>query len=167
MSDEEKEKQKGEIASMYPFNVMRPFTDLWEELQRGVFLPWEQRPWIFPRGLLTPERWARTPLVDLIDKGDRFVVRAETLGFSKEDLKIEITPNTIEISGETKQETRKEEDKYRLFERSYASIHRKLSFPEKVKPKEATATLKDGVLELEVPKAVPTREEDKHQIKIK
>jgi HSP20 family protein len=167
MSDEEKEKRRGEIAPWYPFDAMRSFNDLWEDLQRGTLWPWEHRPWMFPRGVLAPERWTRTPPVDLIDKGDRFIVRADVPGLLKEDLKIEITKNTLEISGETKHETTQEEDKYKIFERSYTSIHRRLSFPEKVKPDEAAATLKNGVLELEVPKAAPTKDEDKHQVRVK
>ena len=166
MSEEEREKRSREIEPWYPFDAMRSFTDLWGELQRGTLWPWERRPWLFPRGMLA-ERWTRTPLVDLIDKGDMFIVRADVPGLAKEDLKIEITRNSVEISGEARHETNQEKDKYRIFERNYASMHRRFSFPEKVKPDEATATLKNGVLELEVPKAAPSKEEDKHQVEIK
>jgi HSP20 family protein len=121
---------------------------------------------MIPRRMFTPEQWTKTPLVDLIDSGEAFIVRAETPGLSKEDLRIEITSDSIEISGESKQEKQKEEDRYKVYERSYTSIHRKLAFPEKVKAKEAKASLKNGVLEIEIPKVYPSKKEDKYQVTI-
>jgi HSP20 family protein len=163
MTEEDNERRK-DLAHRYPLDVMRPFTDFWDELQRNMLWPWESRPWMTPRRLFTPEQWTKTPLADMIDRGDTFIVRTETPGLTKEELKIEITQDAIEISGESKQE--KEEDNYRVYERSYTSIHRRLTFPEKVKVKEATAILKNGVLEVEIPKVLPSKKEDKYQVKI-
>jgi hypothetical protein len=51
-------------------------------------------------------------------------------------------------------------------ERTYSRIHRSLAFPEEVIPDRAEATLKDGLLEVRIPKKTPT-EVKKHKVEIK
>src|SRR5213593_3327743 len=51
----------------------------------------------------------REPLVDLIDKGSEFVVRAELPGVAKEDVDLTVTADGIEIRAETNR-SREEED---------------------------------------------------------
>jgi len=128
--------------------------DRWfDEVRRGI----EERFW----GPLA--RWGeaglrvRQPLVDLIDEGSEFVVRAEMPGIAKEDVDLTVAPHGIEIRAETDR-SRKEEDKeYYFQERSYQTLRRSLSFPEEVKADLVAATLKDGVLEIRVPKKEPTQ----------
>jgi HSP20 family protein len=105
----------------------------------------------------------RQPLVDLADNGEEYVVKAELPGIKREDLKIEITENGIEISGETKTE-QKEEDKdkgYLKRERRYASFFRSLPLPDAVLTDKAEAELKDGVLTVKLPKAAPPEKKTK------
>ena len=128
--------------------------DRWfDDVRRGI----EERFW----GPLA--RWGesglrvRQPLVDLIDEGPEFVVRAEMPGVSKDDVDLSVTPRGIEIRAETDR-SREENDKaYYFQERSYQALRRSLSFPEEVKADLAAATLKDGVLEVRVPKKEPTQ----------
>src|SRR3989449_8222625 len=100
----------------------------------------------------------REPLVDLIDKGSEFVVRAELPGVSKEDVDLTVTADGIEIRAETNRSREEHEKNYQYRERTYQALHRVLSFPEEVKADLAAATLKDGVLEVRVPKKEPTPE---------
>src|SRR5438128_2291949 len=100
----------------------------------------------------------REPLVDLIDKGSEFVVRAELPGVSKEDVDLTVTADAIEIHAETNRSREENEKNYQYRERTYEALHRVLSFPEEVKVDLASATLKDGVLEVRVPKKEPTKE---------
>jgi len=100
----------------------------------------------------------REPLVDLIDKGSEFVVRAELPGVSKEDVDLTVTADAIEIHAETNRSRKENEKNYQYRERTYQALHRVLSFPEEVKADLASATLKDGVLEVRVPKKEPTPE---------
>ena len=100
----------------------------------------------------------RQPLVDLIDKGSEFVVRAELPGVSKEDVDLTVTADAIEIHAETNRSRKENEKNYQYRERTYQALHRLLSFPEEVKADLASATLKDGVLEVRVPKKEPTPE---------
>src|SRR5437870_11784791 len=105
-----------------------------------------------------PSFQVREPLVDLIDKGSEFVVRAELPGVAKEDVDLTVTPDGIEIRAEANRSREEKEKNYQYRERTYQALHRVLSLPEEVKAELASATLKDGVLEVRVPKKEPTPE---------
>jgi len=130
--------------------------DRWFDTFRRSF---EERFWGGPLG-----RWSdsglrvREPLVDLVDKGSEFVVRAELPGVAKEDVDLTVTNDGIEIRAETKRSREGEEKNYQYRERTYQALQRVLGFPEEVKADLAAATLKDGVLEVRVPKKEPTSE---------
>src|SRR5437899_5241256 len=100
----------------------------------------------------------REPLVDLIDKGSEYVVRAEVPGVSKEDVDLTVTSDGTEIRAQTKRSREEDEKDYYYSERTYQALQRVLSFPEEVKADLASATLKDGLLEVRVPKKQPTPE---------
>src|SRR5713226_10333971 len=85
----------------------------------------------------------REPLVDLIDKGSEFVVRAELPGVAKDDVDLTVTDDGIEIRAETNRSREEKEKNYEYRERPYQALHRVLSFPEEVKADLASATLKD------------------------
>ena len=105
----------------------------------------------------------RAPLVDLADNGKEYVVKAEVPGLNKDDLIIEVTENSVEISGETKAEE-KEEDKSKGYirrERRYSSFYRSLPLPESVLTDKVDAELKDGVLTVKLPKAAPPEKKTK------
>jgi HSP20 family protein len=167
MSEREDEKREREIEPWYPSDVFRAFDEMWRDFRRSFWKPWERR-LQEPRRELAPREWTRAPLVDMVDEGDLYVLNAELPGLSKEDIDIEVTSDTIEITGKTERERKEEEEKYRLYEISYSKIHRRLAFPEEVKPGEAEAYLRNGVLEIRIPKKEPTPppEEEKHKIEI-
>jgi len=100
----------------------------------------------------------REPLVDLVDKGSELVVRAELPGLAKEDVDLTVTDDGIEIRAETNRSREEKEKNYEYRERTYQALQRVLSFPEEVKADLASATLKDGILEVRVPKEEPTPE---------
>jgi len=99
----------------------------------------------------------RQPLVDLIDEGSEFVVRTEMPGVAKEDVDLTVAPRGIEIRAATDRSREEKDKEYYCQERSYQALRRSLSFPEEIKTDLAAATLKDGVLEVRVPKREPTQ----------
>jgi len=100
----------------------------------------------------------REPLVDLIDKGSEFVVRAELPGVAKEDVDLTVTPDGIEIRAEANRSREEKEKNYYYQERTYQALQRALKFPAEVQADLAAANLKDGVLEVRIPKKEPTTE---------
>lgn len=99
---------------------------------------------------LTPHKWA--PAVDVTANDDAYIVRADIPGVKKEDLKVDITNNTLTIKGERKKEEKIEEDKYVLIERSYGSFSRSFTLPPNVDVAKIKANYDNGVLDLILPK---------------
>jgi len=95
--------------------------------------------------------WA--PPVDIFEKDDHLVIRAEIPGVRKEDMDVGIENGVLTLHGERKQETEvKEETAYRM-ERVYGTFTRSFTLPTTVDSARVRATYKDGVLEVTVPKA--------------
>ena len=130
--------------------------DRWFDSIRQSF---EERFWGSPLSRLRgSDVEVREPLVDLIDQGSEFVVRAELPGVAKEDVDVTVTADGVEIQARTDRSREEKEKGYTYQERTYRAFERTLSFPEAVKADLAAATLKDGVLEVRVPKEAPTPE---------
>jgi len=166
MSEEKRKDEEKEIVPWYPSDMFRAFDEMWRDFRRDYWGPKGRR--LFgPRWGISPREDVRVPLVDLADEGDHYVINAEVPGLSKEDIKIEITDNAIEISGRAEKEHREERDKYKVYERSYSSIHRRLEFPDEVKPEETSASLSNGVLTIKVPKEKLEQKERKHTVNIR
>jgi HSP20 family protein len=93
------------------------------------------------------------PAVDVLESKDSYLIRAELPGLKKEDIKVEVKDGTLVLSAERKSEKPAEGVEYRHLERVNAKFWRSFSLPETVKHDGIEATYKDGVLEINVPKA--------------
>lgn len=143
-------------AWLNPMSILADMDRLFDEFRTE----WENT-FLTPRAFTS--ELIRQPLIDLADNGKEYVLKAEVPGINKEDLNIEVTENSIEISGETKTEE-KEEDKekgYLRRERRYAKFYRSLPLPEAVVADKAEAELKDGILTVKLPKAAPPEKKSK------
>jgi HSP20 family protein len=112
---------------------------------------------IFAR-LGTPERAgegvAWMPKIDVKRTGDDVTVHAELPGIDPDEVEIELTDNVLTIRGERKSEEEKEGEGWLVRETSYGSFERSLTIPEGVDPSAITASYKDGILDVHVPKAL-------------
>jgi HSP20 family protein len=115
----------------------------------------------FPRGWLRPFGWERPllgetegwrPAVDLVDREDAFLVRAEIPGVDKKDLDISISDSTLTIKGKTHREKEEEKGDYYRCEVSRGSFSRTVTLPAVVDTSKAEAEYKDGLLTLKIPK---------------
>jgi len=164
-----KEKKKmGEIAPWRPKDYLQDMDGLFRDSLGGfgsmlapIAASWA-RPWL-PLFELAE---VREPTTDLVDAGREYRVRAEIPGIPKDNLNITVAASGIEIEGEAKKDTEEEKEGFVRRERSYSRIHRSLEFPEDVIPDRAEATIKDGLLEVRIPKKTPT-DLKKHKIQIK
>jgi len=93
---------------------------------------------------------------DVLDEGDHYVINAELPGVTKEDIKLSISDNNVEISAEHKEEKEEKKKNYVRKERRAFSYHRSLPLPEKVDSSKAKAKLNNGILSVEIPKINPT-----------
>ncbi len=94
--------------------------------------------------------WA--PPVDIFEKHDQLVIRAEIPGVQKDDVDVRIENGVLTLHGERKQEAEFEEEKAYRMERVYGTFTRTFSLPTTVDSAKVTATYRDGVLEVSIPK---------------
>jgi HSP20 family protein len=94
--------------------------------------------------------WA--PQVELFERGNNIVVRAELPGLNKDDVDVEVDDDALIIRGERHNDVEEEQEGYYRSERSYGSFYRAIPLPEGVDPNACNATFKDGVLEVTLQK---------------
>jgi HSP20 family protein len=115
----------------------------------------------FPRPYAMEEEGtiSRTPLVDMVDRGDRYNLRLEIPGIDKDKIQLNATEDAIEISGEQSEEESNEDKghNYIYNERSYKSFYRSIPIPEEILPSKITARMNNGILQIEIPKKAPSR----------
>ncbi|MGN8969410.1 Hsp20/alpha crystallin family protein [uncultured Intestinimonas sp.] len=99
---------------------------------------------------------------DIRDAGDRFVLEAELPGFNKEDIKLDVKDGILTISAQHDENKDEKDDKgsYIRRERRYGSFTRSFDVTG-VDEEHITASYNNGVLELNLPKAVPVVPEAK------
>jgi HSP20 family protein len=173
-------KKREEVRTLVPTRIddkgryeqrsMR-LNDVFDNFRReieGAMNPWSSMfDWRFPRetGMLRPYATeeegtlSRTPLVDMVDKGDSYHLRLEIPGIDKDKIQLNATDDSIEISGEQSEEERGEDrtHNYIYNERSYKSFYRSIPMPEEILPSKITAKMNNGILKVDVPKKTPSR----------
>jgi HSP20 family protein len=139
---------KGEIERMpravSPFERMdRMFDDFFG---RGWL-----RPFRFERPALAEFDW-NLPKVDVVDREAEIVVRAEVPGVKKEDIEVSVSGDVLTIKGESKHEEKEEKGDYWRSEITRGSFSRTLQLPAAVDEDKVKAEMKDGLLQLTLPK---------------
>jgi HSP20 family protein len=97
--------------------------------------------------------------VEAFARGDDLVVRAELPGIDPEkDVDITLEQGVLTIRGERRQEEQDRGEQYFRSERRYGAFQRQLVLPEGTNAEDITASYKDGILEVVVPKAARDRQ---------
>lgn len=104
--------------------------------------------------------------IDLIDKEDHLLLRAEVPGIKKENLEISASEDSITIKGEHKHSSEEKAENYFRSERRYGTFIRTIALPVEIKPDAIDAILKDGILEVKMPKK-EIKKSKKVQISVK
>lgn len=99
---------------------------------------------------LTSGSW---PKVDISETDTSYVIKADLPGMDKKDVAISVENGVLTITGEKTDEHKREKGKYYHLERSYGKFCRTFSLPDGVDAEKITASMKNGVLELEVLKS--------------
>jgi HSP20 family protein len=94
-------------------------------------------------------RW--NPAVNVYQDKDRFTVVVELPGLKKEEIEISLHDDTLTIAGERKREESSEQEF--LTERLYGKFQRSLTLPTAVDAEKVKASYKNGLLQVELPKA--------------
>jgi HSP20 family protein len=92
--------------------------------------------------------------LNVAETPNAFVVEAVVPGIKEDDLDITLQDNVLTITGETRQEHQEgEKPHFHRVERRYGRVSRTISFPTAVQAEAVQATLNNGILHLEIPKA--------------
>ena len=133
------------MASIQRFD---PFTDLVDDLFKGFLV----RPLAFEGRANGGTELVRTK-VDVAEKNGAYLVSAELAGVKKEDIHVSIDGAQVTIEAEVKREKEANKDERVLHtERVYGKVSRSFTLPQEVEEARAEAKLRDGVLELTLPK---------------
>ncbi|MBZ2187441.1 MAG: Hsp20/alpha crystallin family protein [Bryobacter sp.] len=108
------------------------------------------------------EAWA--PTIDIDRSNGTMVISAELPGLKKEDVKVEVTAESVVIQGERKQEKEEDREGYHRWERSYGHFYRAIPLPDGAQTDLIQADLKDGVLKVSIP--VPETAKTSRQVPV-
>jgi len=109
----------------------------------------------------------RAPLVDLIDKGDKYLIIADLPGYEKNNIEIQLNKDTLLLITQKKTENEKTNHEYLHRERAYSSNERVINFAEEIDPSKVEAKMNNGVLEVVAHKKEPNPEEQMRRIELK
>jgi HSP20 family protein len=100
---------------------------------------------------LLPEQGGWSPLVDIEEGDDAYVIEAELPGVKEKDVNIELVGNELAISGEIKERERK--GTLRRQTRRTGRFEYRVTLPDQMDAEKIEAKLTDGVLTVRVPKS--------------
>ncbi|MEN9481695.1 MAG: hypothetical protein RLZZ298_3090 [Pseudomonadota bacterium] len=122
---------------------------------------------LMPRAWMRPMAWhwplwndqieeqlksIRVPQMDVVDRDKEILIRVEVPGVEKKDIDISVSDSTLSIKGSCKRQAEEEKDNYYRCEISQGNFSRSMALPSGVDSSKISASLKDGVLEVCLPK---------------
>jgi len=125
-----------------PMGLLKEVNKLLEE----NFHPWAGK----DTSNIDTSQWI--PAVDIKEEDLRFVILADLPGIDKKDLNISMENNILTIKGQRESETNSEHDHYSRIERVRGSFYRRFSLPDSANNENIQAKIKNGVLEIIIPK---------------
>ena len=109
-------------------------------------------------GSIIDQRTSWRPRFEVLNTETTYCIRAELPGMSKKDINIELENNVLTLSGERKWN---ETDDNNYSEFSYGKFLRSFDLPEDVKENNIKASMKDGILAIQVPRLEKVKPEVK------
>jgi len=103
---------------------------------------------------------------DVIDEGNQFRVKMDVPGIKKNEVSLNVTDSSLEVSAEHKEESEEKKKNYLRKERSQVSFYRSLPLSEKINADKVIANLTDGVLDITLPKSKPTETQKKKTVSV-
>jgi len=106
-----------------------------------------------------------SPAIDVLDRKDEMVLQADLPGLTEKDIEITVQDGVLTVRGQRKEEKEtKEGEEYYCCERWSGSFSRTLTLPPGINADKVSASFKNGVLEVHLPKA---KEAEGKKIEIK
>jgi HSP20 family protein len=136
-----------------PSDLFQSLHDTMDRLTRDLGF---MQAWPFERqaGPAADLRWI--PDLEVQERDGLLHVRADLPGLGKDDVKVEIADGVLTLEGERTHTADEKKDGYYRTERAYGRFSRRIALPEGADPDTASASFKDGVLEVTVQMPKPS-----------
>jgi HSP20 family protein len=106
----------------------------------------------------------RIPVVDVIDSGNEYIVKAELPGLKKENVQIEVWTNELLLTAKSEVEKEERGKTYLHRERAFSTFRRRIGFGESIDTEKVSANMAEGILEIKLPKLEPKPEKKPKKI---
>ena len=145
--------RKGAGAGTVPARSQDWFSDvdrLFDSFfNRGALFPFRRE---LPAWSALPTLETKIPRVDVVERDNEILVRAELPGVEKDKVDVSLTDDSVTIKAETRTEQKEEKGNYYRCEITQGSYARTVALPALINTEQAKASFKDGLLELTLPK---------------
>ncbi|MEB3160646.1 MAG: Hsp20/alpha crystallin family protein [Synechocystis sp.] len=141
------------MMSIIRYNPLREIDTLQRQMNQlfdEVFLPTER----------SGDRLAFSPMAELTENDEAYVLKVELPGIKPEELDIQASKDSISIMGERQDTRESESDGFRRTEFRYGKFHRVIPIPGMIQNTDVKADYEAGILTLTLPKA----EESKNKV---
>lgn len=119
-----------------------------DEWMDQFFSPLFADDWMKDRWLDTGKTWA--PAMNIHESKDGYMVETELPGVDRDNIDVDVENNYLVIKGEKKSFNEDKRKDYHHVERTHGSFYRSVALPEDVDKEKVSATLKDGVLTVDL-----------------
>ncbi len=103
------------------------------------------------------------PDVDIKEMDNELIILMDLPGIEKEDITLKLTEDRLEVKAEKREEDEEEGENYYSVERTFKGFRRVIDLPTFVDPDDASASFKNGVLEV---RATKTEEDEGNTLEI-
>jgi HSP20 family protein len=140
-----------------PFGEMTRMERDMEDMLGRFFGGW-------PRLRREAENMGWSPAIDVVDRKDELLLRADLPGLTEKDIDITVQDGVLSVQGQRKEEKETKEEDYYCSERWSGSFYRSLTLPTGINADKISASFKNGVLEVHLPK---TKQAEGKKVEVK
>jgi HSP20 family protein len=103
----------------------------------------------------------RAPAADIAEKDKEYEITAELPGIDEKNVEVALANGGLVIRGHKEEQKEEKKKDYFLSERQYGSFERYFGLPEGIEPDKISATFKNGVLTVTLPKSAKLQASEK------
>ncbi|HKM82790.1 MAG TPA: Hsp20 family protein [Candidatus Acidoferrum sp.] len=149
------------VQKVAPADLVKRMNDLYDRIAHRAYEIFEDDGRVdghdFDDWLQAEDEFLHPLHLEVSETPEALTVHAEVPGFKTNDLEINVEPRRVTITGQRETTEESQNEKAIYSETCSDQILRVFDLPAAVDPTKVKATLKDGVLELDMPKAAPAK----------
>lgn len=144
--------EPGKIQKPPVFAQLEEVERLFERLMPSTWMRPMAWNWPLWAGLDEGFEHIRVPQLDVVDRDKEILIRAELPGVDKKDIQVSLNETTLNITGCINRESKEQRKDYVRCEIAHGNFSRSMPIPDGVDTSKISASLRDGILEIILPK---------------